>query len=133
VRPQGAGVNPSTWSCAKPNYVIRCGFVQKEAEGLLATGLRLLAQAIQMVTAATEECDWRTVRVELRSGKLSYSSRKPLAGGQQPKIKAPANPKVASARQPSPRTAFEEENRGSRQLCKGLSGNYAVTRRSYCI
>jgi hypothetical protein len=49
------------------------------------------------------------------------------------KLKAPAGPRAASARQPSPRTAFERENIVSLCLCKDLSGNFVVIVKSYLI
>ena len=47
------------------------------------------------------------------------------------KLKAPAGPKAASARQPSPRTAFERENIVSHRRCKDLSSNLVVIAKSY--
>lgn len=47
------------------------------------------------------------------------------------KLKAPASLKAASARQPSPRTAFERENIVSCCHCKDLNSNFVVIAKSY--
>src|SRR5437868_4592705 len=58
-----------------------------------------------------------------------------LPGGQTTpkKLKAPAGSKAASARQPSPRTAFEKENIVSLCRCKDLCSNFVVIAKSYLL
>ena len=58
-------------------------------------------------------------------------SSAPLKSPQ--KLKAPAGPKAASARQPSPRTAFEKENIVSLCRCKDLCSNFVVIAKSYLL